>query len=1510
MATNSHTMESTKAALPKLSTTNYQKWFALVQARLLAKGGKDALTMTKLDYIRLYPNTDAADWNKLDGLAQQFLLEGTDDIDSTAILNFNNAKAQWTYLQAKYIDTRKVVASSKLKELTNYKKKEGLNIMETYAELFKLRAEIIVIKPEMKNAYSDDELMMRLMDSLPEDYSATVDTIKAREETNTTNVLRILKDKEDTLKDNESALWARRQTSNNNNNRSRQYPSRQKPNWRDKSESPPPARNRAPARPPKKAPTCFICEEEGHRVQECAAFLQIKDLIKTLRSTRKKKTNKKDKSYDAESASEGSVSEDDDSPDEEEIAHITREAASKIPAATWIADTGASSHMTDKIQLFSGSLKPMRRRTIKVGGGYLHADVMGTIILRSRRGVEVVINQVYYVPELGANLLSCRRLCMLGLKGRFDANILYLHSPTMDMMKATQSHGVYVMSWISSKLPAKCSSQKDIAYGACGLVGITEHADVEMKDTTTDTAPTQDITPMQDLEPEPQLDLQPEEKAKTSGKSEHSYVLMHRRFAHLGPNVISRLHQVTTHAQIPSPKQKHMCTPCCVGKMKRKINRVVAERKDELLELISIDVCGQLPVSLQGNVFFLEIVDNYSRKVWTVPVKDRKSVPGVLDTWKKVVELQTNKSIKAVRLDNAKELTSLLKKWTEKHGIRSQETEPYTSHQNGVAERSIQTTEESVRTMIEDSGLPIEFWDEAALANAYLRNRTARGPVIDGRITCPEEAYTGNIPSIDHIRVWGCVCYAYVSPDSLPPKTRHDKFMPRGRPAVLIGFDAETTKQYRVYAPDLGRCIKASTVKFDENRKGGDLDLKLKKMTPNTLPVRKPESRVENETQQLSLEENLPISRPQTKGGHQDQAGDTQITGKVNDGHADQKTDSAPLVPMSSSMTQPMTSPKPSPDRLVLPSGTPSIPVPSASQPAVPILPPWLPALKRKRDENLFDDDRISKHIRVLLAMKAIEIEEDDTDEQGSIPIPQTYDEAVNDPVYGLKWLEAIKRELGQLKANNTWRKETPPKDANIVTCKWVFGVKYNSDGSVERFKARLVARGFSQMYGIDYEETFAPTVRMDTMRTIMALIAIEDLETGQIDVNNAFTESSLAWIIYMHAPPGLDVEKGQYLRLLQSLYGLKQAAYDWYQTCDKELTKLGFYSSQSDPCLYLHSDRKLMVLVYVDDITIVSNSQEQIKWFKTRFAETFKIKDMGELTRILGMEIVRDRQNRTIQLKQSAYIKKLLKALDMEQDKHCKSKIPLNGYDFISPASDDEIRVDKTEYQRVIGMLIHLMVYSRPDISFALGKLSQYMSDPAVRHSHGVKGLLRYIRSTAELGITYKGGSEIQLIGYSDADYAADKSDRKSTMGQVFMLGGGPISWSSRKQKSVSTSTTEAEYMALSECSRQAVWLTGLLNELCYSKYVNGQISTKDIQQTQVELKGDNQGSISLVKNRQVSERSKHIDVAYHYVRDLQRNGKINVSYIGTNDMIADGLTKPLAHTKFDRFLQLLGMK
>ena len=490
------------------------------------------------------------------------------------------------------------------------------------------------------------------------------------------------------------------------------------------------------------------------------------------------------------------------------------------------------------------------------------------------------------------------------------------------------------------------------------------------------------------------------------------------------------------------------------------------------------------------------------------------------------------------------------------------------------------------------------------------------------------------------------------------------------------------------------------------------------------------------------------------------------------------------------------------------------------------------------------------------------------------IPVPETYQQAVKDPIWGKLWLEAIQAELTALVANGTWDVVVPPEGANVVTSRWVFKAKMHIDGSLEKLKARLVARGFSQVWGVDYTDTFAPTFKFDTLRLFLIIVALEDLECHQVDVNNAFTESFLKEKIYMRAPPGVTLAPGEVLQIRRSLYGLKQAARDWHEKCVAELKKLGFQQMPSDPCLLRHPTRNIVLLVYVDDVGIGARSLDQVEWFKKEFGKVFKIKDLGEMRKILGIRITRDRKNRLLRMDQTHYLTEVLDELGMKAERHRATDIPMNGYDSIRPSSPSDERIDVKSYQHAIGKVMYAAVHTRPDIAYATGRLSQFLSDPAKQHGEGLRHLLRYIRSTVDLGLMLGGSGSLKVVGYSDSDYAGDKSDRKCILGYVYMLGGAPIAWRSRKQKSVATSTTEAEYMALSSCAREGMWMVQLLKDMGLSRYLGSDLNAMTIAEdlkhkdespgrsgmTPVQLKGDNQAANSLVHNQHVHERSKHI--------------------------------------------------
>lgn len=421
-------MGNTKPKLPPLSESNYELWFALLDTEMMARGGQFVLTTTKVDHIRLFPD-DAGKWDEYNGRARFLMLEAVKEIDQNAIILVSSAKEAYDSLRAKYYDRRLAVASSKLKELTNYEKKDEESIQDVWTRLSKLRSDIIAIKPSMKESYDDTELLMRLLDCLPSPYNTTVDTLKARGNVATLEALRILQDKEGDLKTESGMIaysknqhlskYKREQQRSRSRSRSRgKTTSRQHQRRKDSPSSERKSKGRKPGQ------KCFLCGEDDHVLKDCDLRTLLATFVKKLRQRKKK-----GRAYDAESESEKdnkTLQGEDKDNEDNEIAALTQELARKLPQTTWIADTGASSHMTDKLDLFREPLVQMTRRIIKVRGGYLHSSRYNNIEIPRRAGKPITIQRIYYVPNLEANLLSCRRLCTLELREEFNIRAIKL----------------------------------------------------------------------------------------------------------------------------------------------------------------------------------------------------------------------------------------------------------------------------------------------------------------------------------------------------------------------------------------------------------------------------------------------------------------------------------------------------------------------------------------------------------------------------------------------------------------------------------------------------------------------------------------------------------------------------------------------------------------------------------------------------------------------------------------------------------------------------------------------------------------------------------------------------------------------------------------------------------------------------------------------------------------------------------------------------------------------------
>ena len=498
------------------------------------------------------------------------------------------------------------------------------------------------------------------------------------------------------------------------------------------------------------------------------------------------------------------------------------------------------------------------------------------------------------------------------------------------------------------------------------------------------------------------------------------------------------------------------------------------------------------------------------------------------------------------------------------------------------------------------------------------------------------------------------------------------------------------------------------------------------------------------------------------------------------------------------------------------------------------------------------------------------------------------------------KWEKAMEGEMESLHSNDVWELVEPPPNRKIVGSKWIFKRKVDSDGAVERYKARLVAQGYTQKFGLDYEETFSPVVRFESIRSVVALGVQHKLQLHQMDVSTAFLHGELAEEVYMRQPEGFVEQGKEHLvcRLKRSIYGLKQSPRCWNHALDSKLREMGFEQTSSDPCLYVHFDSEgvmFLVAVYVDDIVLGGRSEAKMNAVKKELSQKFEMKDLGPLHHFLGVKVIQDHLTEIIWIGQPSYTEKMLQKFGMYDSKPVST--PVNPDVKLVPSENPDDVCNQQKYQAVVGSLLYLSTKTRPDIAYAVSRVTRFCAKPTVEHWTAVKRILRYLKGTSNLGLLYREDTPAEITGYSDADWAGDVGDRKSTSGYVFLLGGAAISWKSSKQTCVALSTAEAEYVALSAAAQEAVWLQQLTSDLL----------KKSIRE--ITILEDNQSTICLAKNHQVHGRTKHIDIKYHFIRDLVEAGRIKLTYCASEDMVADMLTKGLRIQQFEKLRRMIGI-
>jgi len=1060
---------------------------------------------------------------------------------------------------------------------------------------------------------------------------------------------------------------------------------------------------------------CFHCGKHGHIKKNCYVF------------------KNKQKNPNANVAESNS--------------HVTTLVASALLTSSdtnfnsWIIDSGATRHMCNKQSSFTEFVKLENPLPVQIGDGRkLYAFAVGKVSLKmclpNDKFKNCSIENVLFVPKLCYNLLSIAEITAKGRTSKFLGNTCELYD--------------------KDKLIAVAKKVNKLYYLECVTTGLNAYTCThDVKDT--------DIN------------------------------LWHRRLGHLGVDNLRRLvaNNLVKGINFNDNKTLSFCESCCDGKNHRSpFPKSSTTKRSSPLELIHSDVCGKLnPNSLGGGNYFVTFIDDCSHYTWVYIIKTKDEVFEVFKDFKTLVENQFNAKVKTFRSDNGGEYTSnVFRDYLKKEGIRHETTIPKTPEQNGVAERMNRTLLECVRAMLSDSTLPKTFWAEAVSTAVYLRNRCPTNAVQD---KTPYEALFGEKPSVDHLKIFGCTCYAHV------PRDQRQKLDPKSIKCVFLGY-CSNSKGYKLYDVNKKKILLSRDVIFHESKRV------TSKESEN--------SSCENTEHSIHLDESSETS---------DQEIDDEVAA---DNHAPRRSNRERRAP------------------------------------------------DYYGEWTNFSESSVSSH--------------------------STVGEALNGSDAHL-WKAAMQTEMDSIKENNVYDLVKLPNDQKAIGCRWVFKQKTGADGTVNTYKARLVAQGYSQEFGIDYDETFSPVVRFESVRSILALAVEKDLEIHQMDVSSAFLNGELEETIYMKQPEGFVIPEKEHLvcKLNKSIYGLKQSPRCWNSSLDNYLKEIGFEQSQSDSCIYIKSTKTdvCYLAVYVDDIIIACKSLYTINDIKLSLSKKFKMKDLGCLNYFLGVNIVSDDENGTISLNQCAYTKALLEKFNMIDANALKTPVDVSVK--LTKATEKSKLFDPKIYQSAVGSLLYLSTRTRPDIAYAVGKVARFCSKPTAEHWQAVKRIIRYLKGTYNYGLTYSKSDQRSCAGYSDADWAGDIDDRKSTSGYCFQFNGSLISWRSQKQPCVALSTAEAEYVALAAATQESLWLRQLFSDL------------KIKHESAMIIYEDNQSAICIAKNPKDHSKTKHIDIKFHFVRDHVENKNITLKYCCTDEMLADIFTKGLTTEKFTNLRMLIGV-
>ena len=929
------------------------------------------------------------------------------------------------------------------------------------------------------------------------------------------------------------------------------------------------------------------------------------------------------------------------------------------------------------------------------------------------------------------------------------------------------------------------------------------------------------------------------------------------------------------------------CDVCSLTRTRRTgIGRVNTGASTTPLSTIVADLMGPISVhdsgsmrrcpSLGGGLYVLVMLDEYTRYTWCTLLRTKAEAAETVINLLTAISTQHGHIGRVTRMhtDGGTEfVNSTLGDYLREQGIAQTYTTTGKPSHNGRAERLNQTLIRLIRSMLVGASAPSKLWGEALTYAAEVYNRTPLR-VIDK--VSPYEKLFGKLPDTSKLHTFGSnAWYALQAGDA-------GKFEPIYARGVWIGIEP-TQNAHRVLNLD-GELVVSRDVKVREDShthmhqlSGGHVatdEFGWSVSAQNLIP-----SDVYTHTHALNPEEPEP-SIPSSPDHSSTPTTYPSLTTRrrVTFAHASQDSEGSSDEEDDNSLLSDQNPP-------YLPPTT----EPTRTRSGRESIAPLKYGFGSTQDYDLSDQ-------RVITGAAPTR-----TNPQYALAIsdsertPLTYLQAVNHPE-AVRWKEAMDAEVLAMQRLEVFQIVPLIPGTHIITSRWVYKLKLDAHGLPCKWKARIVARGFEQIKELEYSSTFAPVCKYKSLRMLLAIAVQLGLTIHQLDFITAFLNAPLEEVIHMQQPQGYVVGgRSMVWRLRKAIYGLKQSPREWNSELDTHLQSLGYVPTTADRCIYTKATdtHPIMLSVYVDDTVVAFDEPSAPIWMadKVLIAAKYPITDLGVANWLLQMEINPSLSGESITLSQESYVDKLLDTFGMT---NCKPMLTpaIVAQDLTNPHMDSKpLSVDEHHvYRSMVGALLYAANTTRLDISYTISTLSRFVAAPLQIHLTAAKHVLRYLRGTSSLKLPFRPLPSVRgyvvLSIYTDATWASDLTDRRSVSGLLVQINGNSVQWSAKRQTTVSLSSTEAEYLALSAGFQEAIWTLRWLSEVLPSHSV------------QTTIYSDNQSAIALIKSDAHSHRSKHIDTRHQFMSYVMKHERISLEYLPTGQQLADLLTKvqPLA--------------